>query len=416
MSERIFYPLRPIQNMLIDMHLRKAKSTMMNIGALMKLPSGVDMNRLADSVNETLNAHDIFKCRLEFHPETSELCQTFDSAPVHIEVKKISDEEFEERVNKFKEPYKFIGNPLYRIYLFKTPTAKYFYVDFYHAVMDGMSVLLFAKEIDIRYRGRNLQSSPKSFLQYTLEELQTNENELAEGHEYWKKILSNFDRKKHLPPVDVQNVSAWKKGTFKYTFKDIGEEFFRKTHRNEQIFFLAASMLTLAKITGSKSSVMNLIDSGRNNPGEVRLMGLLMENFPCKWNFEEDISAENFLDELEGIIRTSKKFRKSLDEIYKNDSAEDCATFTFLKNFVTDHIMIGDNTAQIIDMPPNETSAAENSLDIEVWTTERGTYDLVLDYDASRFSENSMKNFASVMDKILSEIQNEKIVISQILK
>ena len=71
MAERIFYPLRPIQRMLVDTHLKKAKSTMMNIGALMKLPSGVDMERLAEAINETLRAHDIFKCRLEFHPETS---------------------------------------------------------------------------------------------------------------------------------------------------------------------------------------------------------------------------------------------------------------------------------------------------------------------------------------------------------
>lgn len=416
MSEKKFYPLRPIQRMLVDTHMKKAKSTMMNIGALMKLPSGVDMENLAEAVNETLKAHDIFKCRLEFHPETSELCQTFDLEPVHIEVKKISDEEFEERVKKFKEPYKFIGNVLYRIYLFQTPTAKYFYVDFYHAIMDGMSAILFAKEIDLRYRGRNVKSAPQSFLQYVLEESQLTKEELAEGHEYWKKILSNFDREKHLPPVDVQNVSAWSKGTFSFTFKNIGEEFFRNTRRSEDIFFLAATMMTLAKISGTKDSVVNFIDTGRNERKDFLLMGLMMEDFPCAWDFNENLSVENFLNELEGKIRVNKKFRKSLDIVYDNYLLEDCASFIFLKDVLRDHVMIGDNTAQVIDMPPNEISAAENSLNVEVWSTERGTYDLILNYDASRFSEKNMKNFAETMDKIISSLKNEKISVAEILQ
>lgn len=414
LTEKFFYPLRPIQRMLIDTHLKKAKSTMMNIGALLKLPSGVDMEKLAKAINEILNNHDIFKCRLVFHPKTSELCQTFNSEPVHIETKKISDEEFAQRVEKFKEPFKFIGNPLYRIYLFQTPTSKYFYLDFYHSIMDVMSVMIFTKELDFCYRRRKLQSNPKSFLQYVLEESYLTEEDLAEGHKYWKKVLSHFDKEKHLPPVDVKNVSAWSKGIFKFTLKNIGEEFFRKTRRNEQIFFLAAAMVTLAKISAAKSSVVNLIDTGRNE-SEFRLLGLMMDEFPCYQDFQEDISVENFLNELEGKVRMNKKLRKSLDIVYDNYLAEDCVTFIFLKNIIKDHIMIGDNTAQIIDMPPNEISAAENSLDIELWSTERGVYDLVLNYDASRFSEKNMKNFAETMDKIISFMINEKDSIKKIL-
>lgn len=412
-----FYPLRPIQRMLIDTHFKKAKSTMMNIGALMKFPSGVNMERLANAINETLKAHDIFRCRLEFNPDDEELCQTFDSEPVQIAVKKISDEEFAERVEKFKEPYKLIGTPLYRIYLFQTPTAKYCYTDFYHAIMDGTSsALLFAREVDLRYRGRKIKNISESYAQYALQEKNLPAKTLEEGHEYWKKISSKFDAKKHLPPVDVSGKKSWAKGSAKFTLKNIGEDFFRRTRRNEQNFFLAASMLTLAKISGSKDSVMTFIQSGRNNSSELRLMGLMLERFPCAWDFQKNLTVEDFLNGLEGEIRTSIKYRKSLDIVYDNYLLEDSATFIFQKNvLVSNHVMIGDNTAQVIDMPPNEISAAENSLSIEVWETERGVYDLKLDYDASRFSAESMKNFAATMDKILAEMQDEKILISEIL-
>ena len=146
------------------------------------------------------------------------------------------------------------------------------------------------------------------------------------------------------------------------------------------------------------------------------MLGLMMEDFPCAWNFNENSSVENFLNELEGEIRINKKFRKSLDIVYDNYLLEDCASFIFLKDVLKDHVMIGDNTAQVIDMPPNEISAAENSLDIELWSTERGTYDLVLNYDASRFSENNMKNFAETMDKIIFAMKNDKNSVEQILQ
>ena len=44
--------------------------------------------------------------------------------PVRIE--KISDEELELRKKELEKPFPIVNEPLYRIYLFETPTAKYF--------------------------------------------------------------------------------------------------------------------------------------------------------------------------------------------------------------------------------------------------------------------------------------------------
>ena len=150
-----FYPLRPVQRWLVDTHFNKAKSTMMNIGALFKLSHAIDMQELAEAINKVVNAHDIFRCRFLFHPETSDLCQIFDGEIEPVQVENISDAEFDKRFDKLREPYRIINKPLWRIYLFRTPTAKYLFADFYHAVMDGVSSsYLLAREVDAAYRGR----------------------------------------------------------------------------------------------------------------------------------------------------------------------------------------------------------------------------------------------------------------------
>lgn len=396
-----FYPLRPVQRWLVDTHFNKAKSTMMNIGALFKMAHAIDMERLAAAINHVVNTHDIFRCRFIFHPETSDLCQIFDGEIEPVQVEHISDAEFNERFDKLREPYRIINKPLWRMYLFQTPTAKYFFADFYHAVMDGVAAsYLLWREIELAYRGRKKKFSPPSYADYVEAEAAIPPEELAEGHAYWKNMLAHFDKQKHLPPVNVSGVAPWTKGTFDYTIKNIYNEFFRQTRANENNFFLGATMLTLAKITGTKEAVMSCVNNGRNTMTERRLMGLMLEQFPCAWDFHEDITLFDFLNKLEGQLRIGTNYRKSLDIVYNDGLEDDCVSFIFQKN-INNEFVFCDYPVEIVYLPPNDISAVENALDVEINTEVTGSYSLYLDYDASRYSDAEMKNFAETLDEIL---------------
>ena len=416
MVKRKFYPLRPIQRLFVDTHFNRAKSTMMNVGALLKLSPVINMERLADAINETLEAHDIFHSRLVVHPDTQDICQVFDEEILPAKIEKISDEEFEFlRKKLLKQPYKLIDKPLYNITLIETPTSKYLYLDFYQAIMDGVSIsILFQNEINMRYKGRYLPQKFPSYAQFVENESKISPAELEKGHEYWRNLLSKFNREKNIPPIDVRTVRLWTKGEIKLKFKNISEEFFRNSHRNETTFFLATFMMTLAKVCNSKNIYMRLVHSGRNNFDERRIMGLMFDNFPCVWDFEKDMTVEDFLNVLEGNIQTGFTYKQSLDIVYSEGLADDCPTFVFQKNIFNDHAVIGDSTAVIIDMPQNEMSATPNSLDFKVFSKEDGMYEFLLTYDAGRFGRNSMKNFVAILEKILSAMQNEKNTTSKI--
>jgi len=409
-----YYPLRPMQRWLVDTHFNKAKSTMMNIGGLFKLSASIDMNHLADAINFVLEKYDIFRCRFLFHPETSDLCQIFDGAIEKVFLERLSEKEFNRRMESLREPYYLINHPLYRIYLMETPQSKYLYVDFYHAIMDGVaSSYLFAKAIDAAYRGRTKSAAP-SYAEYVEEEAKIPPEELAEGHEYWKKMLAPFDEKKHLPPVKVKGVAAWTQGKLDYYFKNFTEEFFRTTRINENNFFLGACMLTLAKLTGTKESIMSWIHNGRTNMRERRLMGLMLEQYPCAWDFHQDMTIEEFLNRLEGQNQIGMRYRKSLDLVYNEGLEDDCVSFIFQK-MMHDDIILADTPAQTIYLPPNEISAVENALDIEVEADETGMYIVALDYDASRYSEEEMINFAKTMNEILITMRDTNKKFSDIL-
>ncbi|MBR6013310.1 MAG: hypothetical protein IK062_05965 [Selenomonadaceae bacterium] len=412
-----YYPLRAIQRWLVDTHFNKANSTMMNIGALIKFPKEIDLNRLAQAVTDTLKNFDIFRCRLVFHPDTDDFCQRFDGEIEPVTVEKISDEEFEKRKENLRMPYPLINKPLYRMYIFETPTAKYFYLDFYHAIMDGTAVsILFWREIGMRYKGKKITHIPQKYADYILEELRVSPEELAEGNKFWHEMLKGFDSKKHLPPPDVETSQAWKSENFIVPLQNINHKYFSDSSRKENIFFLAVSMFALAKSSGSKNSIMSWIHNGRNTTMELRLMGLMIEQYPISWNFEQDITVGEFLEKLAEKTKAGLKYRRSLKTVYEEGIEDDCATFIFQKNTENlDNMNIGDHVGKIIELPQNEISAAENSLDIDVNLTNSGKYLLVLKYDASRYSETAMEKFAVCFDEIVLQLKNENKFISEIL-
>ena len=420
-SKTVYYPLRPMQRWIVDNNFLKARSTMMNIHRLFKLDMSIDMQRLADAINGILNAYDIFRCRFDFHPETNDICQRFNGEITPVTVEKMSDEEFEEVAKTLTTPYKSFKEPFYRARLFETPSAKYFYLDFYHAVMDGTAtIILFWRELDSRYKGKVIKRVPLQYADYIEEELQTPPELMEEGHKYFREMLKYLDPKIHLVPPDVDDANTWKKGEVEYPIQNINREYFTDTKRKETSFFLAASMLAIAKTTGAKSSVMSWLHNGRVTTKEMRLMGVMIEHFPISWDFEkENCTVAEFLDGLEEKMAKSLGYRKSLDVVYGEGLEDDTITFMFQKKTLGDvssSLKLDGTTVEIVETPNNEYDAAENYLNIEVCLIDDDTYTLLLEYYLGTYTENAMKNYAEIFNKMVLKLKNESQTVLQILE
>lgn len=423
---RGYYPLRPMQLWIVDSQFYKAKSTMMNLARLWKISPEVDLNRLAQVVNDTLNYYDIFRCRLVFHPVTNDICQRFDGEIIYTKVEKISDEEFEERKKTLMQPYELINKPLYRIYIFETPTAKYFYFDFYHAIMDGMAIImLFVSELNSRYKGKKFTRQPLNYADYILEDMKVSKEEFDAGSNYWMDILKKFEVEKHFVKSDLMNLNNnspneteidWESGYLSITVKNITEKYFVETKKPEMDFFLAATMLAIAKNTGAKNAIMDWIHNGRYSLQEHRLMGAMLEQYPICCEFEENMSVKDLFDSMKEKINTGFKYRKSLSAAY-NSGLDIGLTFSFHKKIHTlvEDMKIGGYPAEHLELPPNEWSASENVLDVIVNLSNEGNYYIEYEYDASIYSEDAIKNFAASLDEIVLQLQDENKLISEIL-
>lgn len=412
-----FYPLRPIQRWLVDTHFNKANSTMMNVGALGKLDDSVDMERLAEAVNEVLNAHDIFRCRLVFHPDTGEICQRFDGSVKKVVVETLSEEAFAQRKLELEKPFQLIDRPLYRIYLMLTPSGKFIYEDFYHAILDGIGVcVLFWREMDMRYQGRKIRRQASSYAEYVLEESRKLQQEDEEGHNYWRQQLAGFDTKKHLPPMDRQDDVKWHENQVVHDIQNIRHEFFRDSGANEHCFMLAGAMLAMAKVTGEKEVIMSWVHHARTSAKELRLMGLMLNQLPIRSAIDGTMTAAQFLQAVEEKVKQGEAYAHSLDEVYKNDWEGECASFILQKNTdIKAAFVLDGKPIAIQELPANKISAAENVLDIALTGLDDGSYILTLTYDGSRYSEVMMQRYAEAFDEVLLALQTENRCLAEIL-
>ena|GEM_PF-110313 len=412
-----FYPLSPIQRWMMDTHFQKANSTMMNEGGLAKLDDSIDMERLAGALNDTLAAHDIFRCRILFHPDTGEISQRFDGSLSKVRIESMSEEEFEKRKRELKKPYQIIDRPLFRIYLIVTPSGKYLYVDFYHVIMDGVATaLLFFREVDNRYLGKPVKQSGYSYAEYIRELCSKPKNEA--GAAYWRNMLADFDESRHLPPCD-RNEGSWNFNAYFATLQNIKKDFFRGTNYSEHIFLLGAIMLAIAKSTGSSNAIMSYVHNGRTTRSEMRLMGLMLTQIPVRYDFDKDIGADDFLEDLKQRVAEGFQYRDSLETVYNEGLEDDCATFILQKGNimgnVSGEIPLCGTVATIQELPQNKASAVENSLDIHVVCEDDGTYRLKLEYDASRYSEGMMVRFAESVDEMIKGLQDKDKAVLELL-
>ena len=420
-KKHVYYPLRPMQRWITDTLFLKAKSTMMNMNALLKLDMSIDMQRLADAINCTLNAHDIFRCRLDFHPKTNDICQRFDGEITPVTVEKVSGAEFQALTKKLSTPYKSFDEQLWRVRLFETPTAKYLYSDFYHGIMDGTAILvLFLHEVNTRYSGNPIKRVPMKYAEYIAEEMKIPAEQLEEGNNYFRDMLKNFDFDKHLlpPDLDLEQTGVFAKGDFEYPVKNVTHENLVKDNIKETFFFLGATMLALAKSCGAKSSILNIVHNGRVTAQERRLMGIMMEHLPVAWDFENDCTVAEFLSGLEENFNKSLTYRKSMGIVYNEGLEDDCVAFVFQKRtlgLVGAKIKLADTDVEVSEPPANEYAAAEGYLNIEVNLCDDGSYIILFEYYKGFYTEDAIKKFAALYDEIIPQLQDKTKMVSKIL-
>ena len=424
----VIYPLRPVQRWMVDTHFMKARSTMMNTGGFLKLDPAVDMKLLAKAVNSVVENHDIFRCRFVMNTGTGELGQRFDGEIKPVTAETMSAGEFEEIKSHLRVPYEIVGHQLWNIRIIETPEEKYLLIDFYHCITDGTAiVMVFWREVNRYYttflKETNVGDASvhirrcSSYADYITREMLTPPEHIEEGHRYWREMYSGFDEKKYLPPMDRNDEDTCRLEELEVPIDVIEGDFFSGKGFTENTFFIGVTLLTMAKLTGRSDVIISWVHNGRTTKTELGLMGIMLDQLPLKWEFRKGQHPEDFLKELGDKIKESMGYRKSLDIVY-DMGMQGCACFILQKGVIgrRGRLKLGDTWAEVVELPEDENSGAENTLDIELNAHDDGTFSLVLDYNSGCYSESAMRDFAKSYSDMTAALQKENCDLYTLLE
>ena len=120
------------------------------LALLYKLPESIDLQKLKKALEAFVAAHPAVFSHVQDQDGTP--CMVCSPEPWKAEIKEIDS--IDEVKGSFARPMDLYKDRLFRLELYKTLTANYFYCDFHHIIADGTSLLLFQECLNAAYQGQ----------------------------------------------------------------------------------------------------------------------------------------------------------------------------------------------------------------------------------------------------------------------
>ncbi len=413
--DHTIYPLRSVQRMMIDDHFGMIRSTMMNMGGIVHLDPSTDMEKLRDSINFVIHDHDLFRCRFQMDMSSGEIMQRFDGELHDVEIEDTTDEELPGIFKSLDQPYKLFDSCLWRLRLFRTETRKYLYVNFYHGIMDGVAaVMVFWREMNRYYKALSkgtdaseLRHGSSSYAEIIRDELEVPEEDKEEAENYWKKVFEGVSEA-CIPPFDLDEEPG--DNEVEYPLEGISKEYFMESSYPEASFFMGATLLTMAVLSGKRKAAMTWIHNGRLVGKERRVMGLMLLELPICWSFDQNLSVGDYLAAIEERTKEELQYRDGIGSVYESEQNLGMPSFIFQKGAIgrRGELPLGDTKGVIEswDSGDDENEACDNIMDIELNAKDDGSYSIVFDYDSGKYSEKAIRQVADTMKAVIRKMQD----------
>ena len=300
------YPLTQTQNGIFVECAANTGSTIYNIPFLFRLGVKVDLLRLKQAIEETVEAHPYIKTTI-YMDETGDIWQKRnDDASFEVEI--LEELNREELV----KPYEILGDRLFRIRLYDTADGKYLFMEFHHIISDGESCGIFIQDMNAAYAGERLAAEKFSGFEISLEEqkaLQSEEYQRA--REYYDTIFKGCDTDFLL----MKDLGTGKPGIGRCS-KDITlnmkavEEFCAKRQITLNVLFTAAFGFVTGRYACREEAVFATIYNGRNDSRLARTINMLVKTLPvyCRIDGKQTIdqylknTKEQLLDSMNADI------------------------------------------------------------------------------------------------------------------
>ncbi len=307
-GEREHYPLSSAQKRMYIINNFEGIGNSYNMPMAISIEGRLDIDRLKSAVKEIVNRHDAF--RMSFHIK--------DNTPVMIVAKEVEfeidelectgEEELPLLLKTFVKPFDMQKAPLFRARIIKIDDMKHIlFVDMHHIVTDGMSSVIFDKELVQIYLGKELKEPNVQYADYAVwQNMQLNSENLKKQEKYWLKKFEGEIPVLELP-TDFQRPSIQSFEGDRVIFEadnDLSERILRlseKTGTTLYMVLMSAYKVLLSKYTGQDEIIVASPITDRKMEELQNVIGMFVNTVVLWSNPSSEKTFVQYLHEVKQI-------------------------------------------------------------------------------------------------------------------
>lgn len=393
-NEKMFFDISSFsEKMLIESQRKDDRA--LHMPFLLLLDSAVTKQDFIDALMRCLAKYRIFKSRI-----------IVNASRVVYNITDSNELDIEEIVTETKPDSKLVGNLIEKFDLSRTPLLhaklihcktgdEYIFLDFCHLIIDGPSIMLFAKELIGELLGVNSKvSSQLDYFDY-IDWYDSEANAVAKvsSMEYWKKELSGMSGSFVLP--------YFKNGiddTDEVVSRKLGNEFSSAlaamANKNNVTCFTQMLILYSAflhRVTADADINIGIPVSCRNHPDIINEPGMFVNTVIFRSKYACN-SIGSYLDYAKNKIESMLKYKDAMlqDVIADFCSEESSAPFGTMFIYQDYSAEINDN--KFFSEIPIFLNNAQSILDVRVIHTALDI-ELIVSYDCKRLAHINVCSF-----------------------
>lgn len=389
---------------MIDYQMYAPKSTMFNLGGLLRFEKSVNAEKLADAVNRVIDAHPALDTSFEFDQEGEIVQRYTPELAQKVKAERISEKELDQIKDELIQPFRIIKSCLHRCRVFETEKAVYLFMDIHHTVFDGTSSQTLMRDIDAAYKGEILK---RDAYYKILKEREKTEDTPAyfEARKYFEE--NYFMEGYEVAPLEDKHTLETELGSVEDSMTISADKIDSlksgmNVSRNE--FFIVATMLAIKSYNKKNKIKITWIYNGRTSIEEAGTIGLLLKTLPVSAEIRNEDRIADLFESIHRQVADGIKYScYPYEKYYKKSGLEDDESSVIYQNVLHNlSSTVCGSSIENVEIV-KKYKAYENILDIEISDVGNG-FELLMEYATSLYEKSSMEIFKDRYKEICEKL------------
>ncbi len=428
-SEKEYYNVSSSQKSIYYASKIDSSNIAYNTPGKLMLEGELDVEKLENAINSLIELQESFRTYFITLENGDIVQKILPTAEISIDIIECDDLTLDKLILDSIKPFNLEIAPILRVKLFKICSTKHILVfDTHHIIIDGMSLQIFLKQIELFYNDTADLNLSITYKDYSEWENKILKNNILENEEnYWVSKFGNYDIPILNLPTDYNRklISTFRGDKIMSIIADSLHDKINVICRTYNItpnaFLFTAYYILLSKYSSQNDIVIGTPTINRSKPELFDIIGVFINTLPIRIQHNDNTSCKDLILNiqellLDGISNGNFPLNKILDTLkIKRDASRNPlfdTMFTFQSN--------GDLNLNLNNLSTNieyiNTNISKLDLSLEIIPT-TDSYEITLEYSIDLFEKATitrmLNNYLYIVDNLCTTLSsNQDISLS----